>query len=229
MQTELPGAKAFLAQFAVSDLSGYAAHAVGFTRMYHGDHLCLLASHLPVTSYTASKFFADYTWIVLCSGFNPRIVQAKFGSIGKILGGFNPHSVTKAVVARGTKILNHKAKWEALVYTAWLLKTRTWEQFQETYLGSIEALERLPRIGGITRYRLALCIGLDVVGPSEHLNLVESHFGITGSQLLCKNIQVSVPQASDLYLCQIEFCLWTYLSHLGKVQPCCVVSTLGDI
>lgn len=224
MKIRLPGAKKFLEQFPPTDLQGYVDKAIRFTRVYHEPYLCLICAHLPVQQYTPSRFLADYTWIILCSGFDSRIIHSKFDSIGKLLCNFDTQKITRSAISKGAKILNHKAKWGAITQTAWLVKSRGWGAFKEEYLTSVDTMSKLPRIGEITKYRLGLCTGLDVVGPSEHMTLTGDHFSIQDPQLLCRNIQVSIPSAQSLYLCQIEFCLQTFLSHQGKPQECCFTS-----
>jgi hypothetical protein len=189
--------------------------------MAHGDQLMLIAAHLPLLGYTPSRFLADYVWIVLSSGFSTQVVDKKFQEVGKILHGFDPPKINRSALTKGVAIINHAAKWEAIVQTAWLLKTKGWTLFRETYLASTDTMRKLPRIGQVTQYRLALCAGMDVVFPSEALDLIGKHFETRDPELLCRQVQVRTKEARSLYLCQIEFALWCYLSHEGKLQPCC--------
>jgi hypothetical protein len=199
----------------------YGSRAIAFAQMAHGDQMALISAHLRLSEYTPSRFLADYAWIVLSSGFSAQVMGKKFQEVGKILRGFDPAKINRSVLEKGVGLINHRAKWDAILQTAWLLKSNGWDLFRETYLVSLETMRKLPRIGQVTQYRLAICLGMDMATPSEALDLIGEHFEVRDPQLLCRQVKIRVREARDLYLCQIDFALWCYLSHSGKLQPCC--------
>jgi len=202
-------------------------NALEFVRVHHPTVLAQIAPCPAVSpkDVTKKKFFSEYVWCVMASGFNAGVVYKKFPDIQKVLKGFEPDAVScPHAVRSGMKLIANRAKWDAIASCIRLISRTPWDEFKAKYLSSVDALEQLPRIGPVVKYHLARNLGYDVVKPDLHLQRVAAHFKAGSPEGFCRSMQLTVEKAQVLSLGQIDYVLWCFLSHAGKVRPCCFQS-----
>lgn len=209
-----------LHQFAISDSKAFFQEAFIFTATTHREFLDSLAT-LDINMFGPKRFLGEYTWVIFTSGFNASIVSAKYEQIARTLSQFDPKKVQEGIVRKGMKIIRHEAKWRAVLDCARTLQRTPWEEFRAEYLSSLDAMEKLPRIGPVTKYHLARNIGFDCVKPDLHLVRAAERFGAASPEHLCRYLQAHHQDGSSLLLSQIDYVIWCYLSHAGKISTCC--------
>jgi hypothetical protein len=215
-----------LSRYDVSDVSRLFSDARLFVADTHESTVQYLGV-LPKQTTDPKHFLGEFTWVIFASGFNTQIIYGRWGTIRKILSDFDAEKISeRSVISRGMKCFSNAAKWRAVTGCAKLIRSKGWEEFSRTYLKSVDAMEKLPRIGGITKYHLARNLGFDVVKPDVHLTRAADYFGFSSAHALCTHFKASHPEGKKLSLGQIDFVLWCYLSHLGKIQPCCFKAEL---
>ena len=212
----MPSSEKLLHQYSVNDLHGFFKDALAFTLEHHSQFVQTLSALSP-GMHTSEAFLGEYTWVIFASGFNAGVVYKHFPAITKTLSGFKAEKIQRGVIKKGCRIINNPPKWTAIVDCARLITRLGWQGFQRTYLQSVDTMEKLPRIGPVTRYHLARNLGHDVVKPDLHLIRAAERFGGTPLSI-CQWVQVQYP---DLRLGQIDFAIWCFLGHGGSRQDCC--------
>ena len=213
-----------LLDYAPDEAKRFFRDAHKFCASHHQSGLNYIAcnSMLRPADITPEKFFSEYVWCIMASGFNARVVYDKFQEIRRVLKGFDLSSVNPTYIPRsGMRVIANKAKWDAVASCVRLLKSTQWDEFRSTYMTSVDAMEKLPRIGPVVKYHLARNLGFDVVKPDLHLQRVADRFKAASPDGFCRSIQLSVDEAGLLTLGQIDYCVWCFLSHAGKVRTCC--------
>lgn len=212
---------AILEKYPKDSLDAFFKDAYAFTQAHHFQTLQYLSA-TPDLPLTPERFLSQYTWVVLVSGFKAEIVFKKFPEVRALLKEFDASKIcVNHLIRSGLKIIANKSKWQSIYDGVRLLKSTPWEDFKGQYLSSVDAMEGLPHIGPTLKYHLARNLGFDVVKPDLHLTRMAAHFGVMGPDVLCNSVQISNPYAQSLNLGQIDYCIWCYLSHAGKVHQCC--------
>lgn len=203
-------------------LLAFFTQAWEFTAEHHNGYLQELAA-LSLDAITPERFLAEYTWVIMASGFNASVVYSRFQSISSTLSQFDPEKVQSGIVSKGCKIINNKPKWTAILLCARLMASLGWAQFREKYLASVETMAELPRIGPTVKYHLARNLGYDVVKPDLHLVRAADHFGMDPYSM-CASIlgATSDWNRGPVRIGQVDYAIWCYLGHAGQPRECCL-------
>lgn len=147
---------------------------------------------------TDDKFFTEYIWVVLCSGFS---VKGARKIMDELLDNFD------------LNVVKHPLKRKAIEiglknYKDWFKSVQELKSDEE----KLSFLKTLPHIGDITKYHLAKNIGLDVAKPDVHLTRVASGFGFNDVQDMC---QVITDKTGDEKR-KVDQVLWRYCEQHPK-------------
>ena len=148
---------------------------------------------------TAERFFTEYVWTVLCSGFKTSIAQKIMKKA--FVNGFHP------------ELIGNQRKRKAVEqgfgeFPIWFDKLKTLPEDKR-----IDYLDSLPYIGPITRYHFARNIGLDYSKPDVHLKRLAERFGFEDVHKMCGLIAAKTNERIGV----VDLILWRY-SERGQPQ-----------
>lgn len=138
-----------------------------------------------------TKFFREYTWVVLNSGLRNQVAELLYY---KIL-----YAIKKGYDLN--LIFRHPSKVDAIKFVL-NNKTKLFYEFQYAD-DKIEYLTSLPFIGPATKYHLARNLGLDVCKPDRHLLRISKKYNTT-PESLCKKISNQTKEKIGL----VDVILW---------------------
>lgn len=171
--------------------SKFYAEAFEYSKTYFPEQINW-ARNIRFEDITPDRFFFEYVWTVLCSGFKVSIAEKTFHQI--FSNGFHPeivkHQLKRRAIEKGFGEFQH---WFA----------------QLTELPDekrIEYLDSLPHIGSTTRYHLARNIGLDFAKPDIHLVRLAERFGFIDVETMCS----SISQRTKERIGVVDLVLWRY-------------------
>lgn len=121
---------------------------------------------------SATEFFVEYTWVVICAGMKEQIARKILDT--KVL----PAIIKKIPVY---KVYKHVSKAKAIEHV-WTRQHEIFEAYKKAK-DKIEFLVTLPWIGNITKYHLARNLGVDCCKPDRHLQRIASSYGVTPLEL----------------------------------------------
>lgn len=149
---------------------------------------------------TPDRFFSEYVWTVLCSGFKVSIAEKMIRKI--FSDGFHPevvkHRLKRKAIEQGFREFPH-----------WFVRLKELPNERR-----IEYLDSLPHIGPITRYHLARNIGLDFAKPDVHLVRLAKRFGFIDVETMCRLIHERTKERIGV----VDLVLWRYCER-GQPSP----------
>jgi hypothetical protein len=201
----------------------YFAKAMDFVLTYYSEDFNRIAS-TKFDDVSPEFFFREYVWVVKVSGFNAKIISRIFPRLlvcyqplfDMIVGKVDAlNSIDIGINAMN--VFNNKRKTKAVIDTAFVLRDGIrkygWEKYRDSELNTPEKLEKLPFIGGITKFHLARNCGLlHYVKPDLHLVRMSKVWGFISPIELCKAIQ----QRYDMPLGLIDLVLFYSASTFGS-------------
>ena len=144
---------------------------------------------------TADRFFSEYVWTVLSSGFKVSIAEKIITRV--FTNGFHP------------EVINHRLKRKA-VEQGFEDSQRWFARLKELPNDKrVDYLESLPHIGPVTKYHLARNIGLDFAKPDVHLVRLGKRFGFSDIQQMCGFIAEKTHERIGV----VDLVLWRYMSE----------------
>ena len=153
---------------------------------------------------TPIRFFSEYVWTVLNSGFR-YAVASKFYK--RFIGsGCSPET------CQVDTLMRNKGKRKAISeaqehYKQWFQKLR--ELPDATRL---EFLDSLPFIGPVTKYHLARNLGLDYAKPDVHLARLAKRYGFDDVNEMCATIASKVRERVGV----VDLVLWRFCEQGGQ-------------
>ncbi|GKT34453.1 hypothetical protein ADUPG1_007804 [Aduncisulcus paluster] len=160
------------------------------------------------------EFMQEYCYVVVASGFRARVASRLAPELAACHGDIEK---MRAIFKNERKISSISK-----MYHMFHDKPDAWTVQKSTWLSSdVSALEALPFIGKITKFHLARNIGLSLhdasaVKPDLHLVRWCTKHGY-GVKELVMNISADVCIPPGI----VDFILWVWLSHEGKVKEGC--------
>jgi len=148
---------------------------------------------------SATDFFNEYIWVVLCAGMKEQVVRKIFDNIKNAIQKDKPIS----------SAFKHVGKVSAIMKMAISYKD-TFKKFRASN-DKLSFLKTLPWIGEITKFHLAKNLGLDFVKPDRHLVRIATK-NETNPFKMCKEIS----EATGDRLATVDVVIWR-AANLGLV------------
>ena len=158
--------------------------AEGFVLQHFKEDIETAKEFLKISLDAVGKgfFMCQYAHVVYCSGFRYEIVSRRWDEILDAYHDFDLEYIvlfSDQVRAEAMKIIAHKRKIEAILDTAKRVRNMseaTFKQFLFDCEKNLDLFKRLDYIGDVTKYHIALCLGLDVSKPDVHITRIANHF-----------------------------------------------------
>ncbi|TNJ28916.1 hypothetical protein GMRT_15335 [Giardia muris] len=195
-------------------LSEVFAEADGFSMRTHApDVAWLMARQVLVSDF--AEFMREYIYVVVASGFRGAVAATLTDRLHACLD-FEAGVIKESMES----IFKNKAKTLAITKTFYSLKDNYEDASKEWRVPA--DLQALPFIGPTTCWHLARNIGLQSsVKPDLHMKrLFNRLFKRSDASFIQERI-VELAKALGQPPGVVDFKLWVYLSHEGKVKDCC--------
>ena len=156
-------------------------------------------------------FLREYTWVVLSSGMNEKVITKVFPKIVAVFKDWSNFDYiienVDAIENEVLQVFNHKLKVNAIVNTSFLVYSKGFNQIKkEIAYNGIEYLKKLPFIGEVTCYHLAKNIGLSYAKPDRHLIRMSNILGFKSPHNMCKIISDRISEKVQV----VDLVLWRY-------------------
>ncbi len=154
----------------------------------------------------AEDFAGEAIWVILCSGMKEQIAR-KISD--KVWGAIREGQPVRSV-------FGHDGKASA-IETIWRDRERLFQSFKLAN-DKVEFCQRLPWIGGITKWHLAKNYGVDCAKPDIHLSRLATHYRTTPANLCATLAKASGDRIATVDLviwraCNLEIIKTRQLSH----------------
>lgn len=167
----------------------------------------------------SKKFLAQYCWVIYASGFREAILAGVFGDLEDAFKGFDLERLARTrSIQPALNVFNNKNKANAFLRGSKLIAEEGFSAFKKRVrIEGVDALEKLPGIGPITKVHLAKNIGLlDVAKPDRWLERAAEMTSSTVDELvgfLSAKYQVSRHV--------VDLIIWRYAADNGleKLTP----------
>lgn len=167
----------------------------------------------------SKKFLSQYCWVIYASGFREAILAGVFGELEDAFKGFDLERLARTrSIQPALKVFNNKNKANAFLRGSKLIAEEGFSAFKKRVrIEGLDALEKLPGIGPITKTHLAKNIGLlDVAKPDRWLERAAEMTSSTVDELvgfLSANYQLSRHV--------VDLIIWRYAADngLGNLTP----------
>ena len=205
------------------DCLTYFGKALKFARDHYSEDLERI-SNTRFQDITPEKFFAEYVWCVMVSGFRAKTVSKLWDSVMESLASLskslsdNALEIDRGQIAKSfLGIFNNERKLNAILKTHSVLldgiKSVSWETFRDTKLDTREKLQELPFIGPVLSQHLHRNLGhLDTIKEDLHLVRVAKMWGFENPIQMCETIK----ERHDLPLGIIDTVLFYALASFGS-------------
>ena len=158
--------------------------AEGYVTQHYYEDIETAKKFLEISLEDVGKgfFMCQYAHDVYCSGFRYEVVSKRWD---EILDAYHDFDVDYIVLykdkvrAEAMKIIAHTKKIEAILTTAKKIRDMSEERFKQFLFDcrkNLDLFKRLGYIGDVTKYHIALCLGLDVSKPDVHITRIANHF-----------------------------------------------------
>ncbi len=162
----------------------------------------------------------EAAWVILCSGFNERVVRRYFDSISLC---FCDWYSAECIVSRRDRcwstamaIFGNARKITAIVQACGYVYEQGFGSLSPRILADpIRELGKLPFIGPVTSYHLAKNLGIDVVKRDRHLLRLASHLGFDSPEEMCGVFGHQVGEPVSV----VDIVLWRYCTLSSFASP----------
>ena len=135
---------------------------------------------------SATDFLEKYCWVVFASGFRNKIVKANFPAITVVFKNFDLDALADLKpIKRDTLPIQNKLKADNFLKGCKMIAREGFDGFKSRVSeGGMDVLQELPWIGDVTKYHLAMNIGLqDTAKPDVWLKRCAESCSTTGCLL----------------------------------------------
>lgn len=135
----------------------------------------------------SKKFLSQYCWVIYASGFRESILKELFDELEDAFKGFDLELLARTrSIQPALKVFNNKNKANAFLRGSKLIAEEGFSAFKKRVrVEELDALEKLPGIGPITKMHLAKNIGLlDVAKPDRWLRYAAEMTSCTVDELV---------------------------------------------
>lgn len=195
------------------DIESICSRAFMYAEDHHEESLEEFRS-VSLDELTPHKFWSEYIWTVLASGFSPKVFTKNWGSIMNAVGPWD-HTMPFPMMWRRLKpIFGNERKAKAIDKCRALMRSLGWDNFRQTYCVSPDTFRQLPFIGSITCYHIARNCGIDAVKEDLHLVRLARHFEFDSGTSMCHYLSGLSGERVGV----VDFVLWAYCAAFGTKQ-----------
>lgn len=198
----------------------FARHARTYAEKYHSETIEKYQSR-KVKDLTPHLFWDEYIWIVYTSGFNAKVVTKMYPRLLTLYADISTFQRARyqmepyrADWSEVSKLIANRRKYDAIEKTRSEFQRLGWDAFKVEYLSSVDQLQKLPFVGGITKSHLGRNLGFDCVKPDLHLWRLTSHFKFKTPEDMCAYL---VP-GFGYRIGVVDFILWSYCAAFGTSE-----------
>ena len=173
----------------------------------------------------------EAAWVILCSGFNERVVRRHFDEISLC---FCDWYSAEYIVSRRDRcwstamaVFGNARKITAIVQACDYVYEQGFSLLsQRIQADPIQELGKLPFIGPVTSYHLAKNLGIDVVKRDRHLLRLASYLGFGSPEEMCGAFGRQVGEPVSV----VDIVLWRYctLSSFTSLQTLIASDSVGE-
>ena len=166
---------------------------------------------LDYDSLTEQKFLEEFSWVVIASGLNDKVVRKTFPAIKKNMFDFKSCELIvkqkKKCMINGLEVFNHKGKINAILFAAEYIHKHSFEMVKlKIMIEGVNFIQTFPYMGKATAYHLAKNLGLNVAKPDRHLIRISNLLGYEDPNTFCKDLSFQIEEKISL----IDLVLWRY-------------------
>ena len=160
---------------------------------------------------TEQTFLEQFSWVVIASGMNDKVVRKIFPAIKKIMFDFASSQKLyvneKNCMRKALKVLNHPGKIKSIFYVVDFINKHSFEEVRSRIkIEGISFIQTFPYMGKATSYHLAKNLGLNVVKPDRHLIRISNLLGYDSPDTFCQLLASQISEKLSL----IDLVLWRY-------------------
>jgi hypothetical protein len=167
--------------------------------------------HVLGRGFSERDLLREAAWVILCSGFNERVVRHRFDAISLCFCDWvsAEYIVRRAERCRSTamSVFGNARKIGAILDVCHHVCEEGFGTLSIRILADpVRELRKLPFIGPVTTYHLAKNLGIDVVKPDRHLARMAARLGFRSAESLCTAIGHEVGEPAAV----VDIVLWRY-------------------
>ena len=159
---------------------------------------------------TKRKFLEEFSWVVLASGMNDKVVRKVYPMIKTVMFDFETSIICEKIAhcrKEALSIFNHEGKINAILYLVEYLQANPFDTIKARILNEgVTFIQTFPYMGKATSFHLAKNIGINVAKPDRHLNRISNTLGYDDPNDLCRDIANRIYENISL----IDLVLWRY-------------------
>ena len=164
---------------------------------------------------SATDFLEKYCWVVFASGFRNKIVKANFPAITVVFKNFDLDALADLKpIKRDALPIQNKLKADNFLKGCKMIAREGFDGFKSRVSeGGMDVLQELPWIGDVTKYHLAMNIGLqDTAKPDIWLKRCAESCSTTVDELV-----EYLADEYDMEKRMVDFVLWDYCKNFQRI------------
>lgn len=169
---------------------------------------------------TKERFWREYCWCSLVSGFNAARVT-KFFPAFMAVAGEDPEK-SKCTAEDLQVVFGNKNKTRGIIKCRNIITGYGWRRFCEKYVQpkNVDLLNGLPNVGPVISHHLARNLGIDTVKPDLHLNRLANYYDFGSALEMCQMMQkrFGVATLGEVDLKLFLFCQAHGTKHLDDTS-----------
>lgn len=164
---------------------------------------------------STTDFLEKYCWVVFACGFNYKIVKANFPEIAIVFKNFDLDALADLEpIKKDALPIKHKRKADNFLKGCKMIAREGFDGFKSRLReGGMDVLKELPYIKDVTKYHLAMDIGLqDTAKPDRWLQKCAEACSTTVDELA-----VYLADEYDMEKRMVDFVLWDYCQRFQSI------------
>ena len=164
---------------------------------------------------STTDFLEKYCWVVFASGFRNKIVKAKFPAITVVFKNFDLDALADLEPIKEDALpIQNKLKADNFLKGCKMISREGFDGFKSRLrAGGMDVLKELPWIGDVTKYHLAMNIGLqDTAKPDVWLKSCAEACSTIVDELV-----VYLADEYDMEKRMVDFVLWDYCQSFQRI------------
>ncbi len=160
---------------------------------------------------TEQKIIHEFTWVILASGMNDKVVRKIFPLVKKAMLNFESarkiHNHRDKCLYDAMKVLNHRGKIQAILSFIEYINVHSFSRVKnQIKINGIDFIQTFSYMGKATSYHFAKNIGLNVAKPDRHLIRIVNILGYDDPHTFCDELANQINEKASL----IDLVLWRY-------------------
>lgn len=168
--------------------------------------------------FTETDLLREVAWVILCSGFNERVVRRWFDYLSLCFSDWESACAIVETIPEcklaAIKAFNNERKIDAIIASAVVIEERGFSRIKKSVLADpLSELRTFPYIGPVTVWHLAKNLGLGVAKADRHLKRLSNQLGFENVEKCCDYIA----SQSGNKIQVVDLVLWRYLASGRKM------------